>query len=285
VSPAYNPFKGGAPLLGGYIATTVKPGAEEILTTHRDHPLYARFHYGLGKTVAFTSDSYGMWTQNLLSSPDFPSLWLDTLNWVVAGENYGDLGVNVQLKGSRAEVVVRVMNPLEEGETLTMTLVKEGGEKEEVELNPLSSREYRGIIENLSQGIYFLNTLRKKGETTTGLNINGFTVPYSAEYSIDNLQDTGYVLRKIAEITGGRVLKRPYEVFNAPYQKKKGFRDLTLPFLVLSLVLFIIDVGLRRIKPNIKLPKKEKKLVVNENLNVTVQENTFNKLLKVKKRK
>jgi hypothetical protein len=284
VSPAYNPFKGGAPLLHGYIGTTLKPGAEEILTTHRNHPLYARFHYGLGKTVAFTSDSYGLWTKNLLSSSDFPSLWLDTLNWVVGRENYGDLGVNVQLKGSGIEVIVMTTNPLEEGERLITTLVKEGGEREKIEIFPVSSREYKGIIETLPQGSYFLNTVRTKGENITALNINGFTVPYSREYNIDNLKDTGDVLKKIAELTGGRILKRPYEVFNAPYQKKKGLRDLTLFFLSLSLLSFILDVGFRRIRPNIKFPKNMEKEKIEE-IREAGEKNTFNELLKAKKRK
>lgn len=254
-SAAYNPFKQGVPLLKGYIGSTLKPQAEGILFTHREHPLYARMQYGLGRTVAFTSDSYGMWTRNLMASSDFPGLWLDTLNWVSGLNNYGDLAIDVKLKDSGAVISAIVGNHLEEQEVIEVSVINEKGEAQNVQLRAVSGRTYEGVIPVLDQGVYFVNALRKQGEQITALNINGFSVPYSKEFSISNLSSTSNVMEEIVAQTGGRVLRRPYEVFNADYDPVNRSTNMTWLLLLLTLVLWPVDIAVRRFKPVLKPPK------------------------------
>ena len=55
----------GLPRLLGYNGTTAKPAAQTVLVTARDDPLLAQWQYGLGRSVAWTSDSTGPLGQRL----------------------------------------------------------------------------------------------------------------------------------------------------------------------------------------------------------------------------
>ena len=56
------------PQLGGYVVTTAKPGAEVYFSSPKQDPVLAAGSYGLGRTVAWTSDSTGHWTGGFLRS-------------------------------------------------------------------------------------------------------------------------------------------------------------------------------------------------------------------------
>lgn len=51
------------PDLLGYVATTPKPAAHVALWSHRDDPVLAFWRYGLGYSLAFTSDAAGTWAE------------------------------------------------------------------------------------------------------------------------------------------------------------------------------------------------------------------------------
>ena len=54
------------PQLLGYNGTTAKAAAQTVLVTARDDPLLAQWQYGLGRSVAWTSDSTGRWAKSWL---------------------------------------------------------------------------------------------------------------------------------------------------------------------------------------------------------------------------
>jgi Ca-activated chloride channel homolog len=63
------------PPLGGYVATTPKETAKVILISETGDPLLARWRYGLGRTVAFTSDTKPRWAEDWIRWPDFAKFW------------------------------------------------------------------------------------------------------------------------------------------------------------------------------------------------------------------
>ena len=64
-----------APFLLGYVVTRPKPTAEVILATEAGDPLLAWWRYGLGMSVAFTSDAKARWAAEWLSWPQFGQFW------------------------------------------------------------------------------------------------------------------------------------------------------------------------------------------------------------------
>ena len=65
-SPILRGLDDGLPRLRGYNGTTAKPAAQTVLVTARDDPLLAQWQYGLGRSVAWTSDSTGRWARDWL---------------------------------------------------------------------------------------------------------------------------------------------------------------------------------------------------------------------------
>ena len=63
-SPILRGLDAGLPQLRGYNGTTIKPAAQNVLVTARDDPLLAQWQYGLGRSVAWTSDSTGRWAKD-----------------------------------------------------------------------------------------------------------------------------------------------------------------------------------------------------------------------------
>src|SRR5262249_27339504 len=61
-----------APYLHGYVSTEMKPTpAEQILASDTDEPILARWHVGLGWSLAWTSDVKAKWAVEWLKWPGF----------------------------------------------------------------------------------------------------------------------------------------------------------------------------------------------------------------------
>ncbi len=67
---------GSAPFLHGYVATKMKPApAQEILESEIGEPILARWHVGLGWSVAWTSDVKNLWAVEWLRWPGYGQFW------------------------------------------------------------------------------------------------------------------------------------------------------------------------------------------------------------------
>ena len=65
-----------APFLHGYVATKMKPPpAQEILESELGEPILARWHVGLGWTMAWTSDVKNLWAVEWLRWPQWGQFW------------------------------------------------------------------------------------------------------------------------------------------------------------------------------------------------------------------
>src|SRR5258708_19280077 len=63
---------GALPQLNGYVATTPKPAAQQVLISHLDDPVLAVWQYGLGRGASWPSDALGLWPPNLLTLIEAP---------------------------------------------------------------------------------------------------------------------------------------------------------------------------------------------------------------------
>ncbi|NJO05551.1 MAG: VWA domain-containing protein, partial [Chloroflexaceae bacterium] len=57
----------GLPILYGYNGTTLKDTAQSILVADDQSPVLAQWQYGLGRTIAWTSDTKGQWGSDLVT--------------------------------------------------------------------------------------------------------------------------------------------------------------------------------------------------------------------------
>src|SRR5262249_44808447 len=86
----------------GYVATKAKPTSEVILETTLHDPLLARWQYGLGKAVAFTSDVKDRWAVQWLKWNGYPKFWSQLVRETMRRQDNAEFDFRVAREGEDA---------------------------------------------------------------------------------------------------------------------------------------------------------------------------------------
>jgi hypothetical protein len=97
------------PKLKGYIATSEKQQAEVPIVSPEEHPILAAWRYGLGRSIAFTSDAKPRWAVEWIKWDKFGKFWTQAVNWLLI-EQAEDYDVTVSLTQGKALVVLETFN-------------------------------------------------------------------------------------------------------------------------------------------------------------------------------
>ena len=98
------------PHLNGYISTTPKATAQTLLLSDRAEPIMAQWQYGLGRSVAWTSDAKGQWASDWIGWSEFSRFWTQTVRWASAAPG-GDVEVGLDRHASGTRVTVDSADP------------------------------------------------------------------------------------------------------------------------------------------------------------------------------
>jgi Ca-activated chloride channel homolog len=101
----------GLPQLRGYNGTTAKPAAQTVLVTARDDPLLAQWQYGLGRSVAWTSDSTGRWARDWLGWDGFSRFFSQLVAWTFPGEETGGIEARFDSAAGSTHLHVESVEP------------------------------------------------------------------------------------------------------------------------------------------------------------------------------
>src|SRR5207244_4827568 len=95
-----------APFLLDYVTTRPKPTCELILATERGDPLLAWWRYGLGMTVAFTSDAKSRWAAEWLSWPGYSKFWAQVVRQAMRKSDAKGIFMQITHKDGKAQVTL-----------------------------------------------------------------------------------------------------------------------------------------------------------------------------------
>ncbi|HEY6570859.1 MAG TPA: glutamine amidotransferase, partial [Candidatus Limnocylindrales bacterium] len=236
------------PRLLGYNGTTAKPAAQTVLVTARDDPLLAQWQYGLGRSIAWTSDSTGHWASNWIPWQGFSKFFSQLVGWTFPGEESGGIEASFVDRGGRTYLRVESQNSDGSGRDFYRTSVAMVGpdlEPATVDLNQVASGVYEAPIENLASGAYAVRvTQTRAGEAPLGRTL-GMVAPTAAEYRLLGANEP--LLAAIRAATGGREVETPAEAWVHDLQTTSRFTDLWPWLLVLALLLWPLDIALRRV--------------------------------------
>ena len=240
------------PQLRGYVATSQKPRAETPLLTDKGDPLLAHWQFGLGRAVAFTSDARAKWAQDWLGWPKYRQFWSQIAKWSLRRLDNADFTTEVTVDKGEGIVSVEALD--EKGNyrnflNLPVTVVSPKGERQTVRLEQTGPGHYEGRFPTREVGAYLLNLMNVENGEVRGWQALGASVNYSPEFSAT--EPNHNLLRRLAEAGGGRVLE-PDAPADNPFlhDRIKTFqpRDLWEWLLKLAILLFPLDVGVRRIQ-------------------------------------
>jgi len=263
------------PALYGYVATSAKATAQVALETPRADPLLATWQYGLGRSLAWTSDATGRWAQDWVRWGGFATFWNQAARWTFGNRGAGGLAAAVRLDGERARLTVDAqdasgafLNDL----TLSANVVSPSGETQTVPLAPVAPGRYEGAFTPATEGAYFIGvgtTADGRPPTAAGEDPSsgsgqpsvvggrqttaGWVLGYSPEYA-ELLSDPA-LLTSLAAQTGGRALAPagaggpgPAVVFDHNLDAAPAGQPIW-PWLTLAAALLLpLDIAARRLQ-------------------------------------
>ncbi len=245
-----------APFLLGYVVTQPKPTAELILATESGDPLLAWWRYGLGVTVAFTSDAKSQWGSEWIAWPQFGQFWSQVLRHAMRRHDERGLFVDIKRTGTEGQIVVDALD--ENGQFIneapsTITVVDPKLQRQTVQLNQTAPGRYEASFPAETQGAYSLEIRQVRGNSNDLQQSRGFVVGYPEELRFGPANES--LLKQIAEVSGGLINPSPEEVFQ--HSPRGSWIPIPLwPYLLaVAIVLWIIDVAFRRLDLSITLRK------------------------------
>ncbi len=249
-----------APQILGYVGTTAKDTAQTILISNladgSHDPILAAWQYGLGKAVAWTSDTTGRWGTHWVSWSGFPTFIAQAVRFTINESVQSDITADVKLNGETATLSADAydnngdfINNL----SLLANVVAPDGSTQTVRMTQTASGRYEAAFTPTLPGAYLIRvagaeepalSLPKGANTSVG-ETSGWVLSYSPEYK--TLEADPNALARLAAIADGRLISEPPEAFDHSLIARRVTRP-TWPFL-LTLAVFLLpfDIAVRRL--------------------------------------
>jgi len=260
-----------APALGGYVVTRPRPQTELVLATSDGTPLYARWQLGLGQVAAWTSDLGARWAAAWSRWPPYEKLWSQVAratmrrraaaHFPIRSTRAGDLvrlsvdavGADdrflVGLDGSVQVTAVSPGRPPAPPRTLPMAETAPG--RYEASFHP-----------DVETGALLFAATLSAGTVPAAAASGRMTLPFAPELrphppagpgEAGKPDDAGgregpALLAATAARTGGRLITDVRELYEAGAEHRETRQPLRTPILLVTALLFVVDVFLRRVR-------------------------------------
>jgi len=232
----------GLPNLYGYVATSPKERSIQVLQTPYGDPLLSYWQYGLGKTVAWTSDMTGEWSGQYAGWENTQLLWHNIIEYVT--QDMAMEGTYTEVVQNGTEATLQYFTDSFDGNTsVWATVFDDTGASYEIELEPTKPGEYEADITTDSTGIYTINVQQRDGEEVVSSINTAAIMQYSMEY---RFYPNNTLLEEYVASVGGRMLTEAVEVFSTEPEYVKTRWNLSTFLLVFAACLFLLDIAIRR---------------------------------------
>jgi uncharacterized membrane protein len=236
------------------------------LPTGQLNPVLAHWSYGLGRSVAFTSDAGRRWAKAWPDWKSYAAFWSQVIRWSMRPADRGNLTLNLRREEGRIKVVVDALDKKNEFLNFLQIqgyLVDPDLKHSSIELVQTAPGRYEATIDNAeASGNYFVNLGYKGPDKVQGFISTGVSVPYSDEYR--ELRSNPTTLETLASVTDGQVVlwkflpdgrvDLEHTVKGADHFRRdpnlinpRSFAPLWPMLLWLAACLFLGDVAVRRI--------------------------------------
>jgi uncharacterized membrane protein/Mg-chelatase subunit ChlD len=246
-SPILRGLDAGLPQLRGYNGTTIKSAAQTVLVTARDDPLLASWQYGLGRSVAWTSDSTGRWAKDWVGWTGFNRFFNQMVSWTFPGEETGGIEATFETTGGTTALHVESVDadgsPRDFYAT-SASIVGPDLEPATVDLVQVAPGVYEAPLGEIEPGAYAVRvTQTRPGSSPLGRTV-GLVAQTAAEYR--QLGANEPFLASLRTATGGSVVATALDPWRHDLTATDRFTELWPLLLVLALLLWPLDIALRR---------------------------------------
>ncbi|HWA13527.1 MAG TPA: VWA domain-containing protein [Burkholderiales bacterium] len=240
-----------APPLKGFVASQARESAEVLLATPSESPVLARWQYGLGKVVVFTSDVKNRWASQWLEWPGYGRLWAQVTRGVMRRESGEQLDFRVDREGTEAVVTLSALTP--DGRF-------RGDLSPRVRMVAADGTASILDLPRTGAGTYQLRVPIRAGarparfELMASPGIGRAAISQAGPREIFYARSDEYrafppnmdLLRTLAEQTGGKVAPEIADVFDRQGDESRRSRPLWPWLALLGLLLYLGDIFVRR---------------------------------------
>jgi Ca-activated chloride channel family protein len=240
-----------APPLRGYVTTKPKPTAETILISDLGEPILARWRYGGGTAVAWTSDVKNRWSTEWIRWNGYPKFWAQVIRSSMRRKVYDSYDLTAKVADGRAHVVVDAIDTGDKfvNELDTHLEVIDPATSKTIDKLPMpqtAAGRYTTDFRIQKYGSYLLKAVHQRGGQTVAESLGSVALSYPLEY-LRTTPDPE-PLRHAAHVSGGRDQAQPAEVWNPGDEKVSYTQDLW-PYVLLGvLALFLLDLYAKRVR-------------------------------------
>jgi hypothetical protein len=197
----------GLPMIYGQVMAFPKNGATIVLNTEKG-PLMAAWRYGLGRSIAFTSDLSGRWGKEWVRWDKYGQFTAQMVKWVQRKESEKQYTVEVSREGEQGTFTVDVTDPLLKFVNhlkLNANLLLPSQNTETIALEQVAPGRYRGQFQSEEIGEYYFTLFNEDQEASDQPEVFGYGIPYTDEFTRAGVNVS--LLERIATLTHGEVLQ------------------------------------------------------------------------------
>ena len=239
------------PPLHGYVGTSSKVTAQTILVTDQGDPLLAIWQYGLGKSVAWTSDATARWGTDWVAWDGFASFWAQVVRATINEQTKSPLDIQINQADGKTTLVVdtqTLSNDYLNLYEMNASVVGPDGTIQMVTVPQVAPGKYETEITAPAEGAYLIRVDGRSPEDTSSVgNLAGWVLSYSPEYR--TLNTDPQALATLTERIGGTVILdgSTAPIFNHNLITPDASRPLWPALLLLAILLFPFDIAIRRL--------------------------------------
>ena len=237
------------PLIYGQVVAYAKPGADLLIETTKG-PLLAAWQYGLGRSVAFTSDLTGRWSKDWVRWEKYGRFASQMVKWTARKESQRHFSAAIRHQGEDGKFTVditseenRFVNHLD----LRANVLLPSGKEHTFGLQQIAPGRYAGRFPAAEIGAYFFSVYGSTPTYSDPPQAFGFGIPYTDEFISTNVNEK--LLEELAETTNGRILSiddAPKDLFRDQSDSRESDTPLWPYFILAFLPLLIADVAVRK---------------------------------------
>ena len=238
------------PALYGQVITYPKPGSKLLIETELG-PLLAAWQYGLGRSVAFTSDLSNRWGKDWLKWKHYGKFVSQMAKWVQRKETGRQFKAALDSKGKKRNFLVdvttdqnRFVNYLE----LNTNVLLPSGNDQTFAMEQIAPGRYVATFPAEEIGAYYFSVYSSSGEKAATPRTFGFGLPYAEEFNRTAVDEN--LLENLASTTKGRLLaidNIPVDLFSDKSDSKQSKTPVWPYLIMVFLLLLIVDVAARKL--------------------------------------
>ncbi len=239
------------PSLDGFFGTKAKPSAEVTLMG-KYVPIYAQWRLGNGHVGSFMCDLNGVWSSDFVSAEAGKTIINNIVKGLFPTKDIRPKDIDAELKEDNYTTQVNVFTKMEEGQSLEATVTGPATESGEANVQTVTV----GATEGYSRLLFTLkdpglHEIKLRKLDKDGAEISSYTTykafSYSKEYNIFlTPEDAEKFMTELAGLGKGGLITEAEEVFRDVDETVHHEFDPRLPFIIIALILFLLDIAVRK---------------------------------------